>query len=845
MNIKLIAMRKIIAVPCFAAGILALVACQKEISENLASGNVPMVTRSMTVEGDEWTAEGTKSVYEPGTGIYLTGDESMDVYYGSLAVSTKMSRVTDVVSAGGGKYTITHPEITDATSYDYNVITPKLHTTGTNSAGTSITFRFSPVQTPGQNTFDPNFDLLYGQGVRSADAMLDEIGITGFKRITAPFKVEISDGAGVFEGEKIRSVTTSFSKTAVSPDNDNPGCALVGLFYLNFGIDDYASCKLNSVKPAGNAVTAVYADGLEKTGDNYPVWYMVNPASLDSGELTVTVTTDTRTITRTVSLAGTLNIEKGKFNILRFDITGSGYTVAESVYTDFTSLSAGSLPSSVALIASNGVSYSWGFEKCSIETQSPLPNSLSPKNKDNGGKIILPQVPGKDITRIRLYANPDNAKNSNVITLNDDAGTAVNFNSYTEADDALVCSGGVLEIAVPESMRGTTLYLTSTGATKLNGIALVLEDNGDDVPEIDENDYYALFEAGHSIEINGEVYNIATHTAYDKLDVADLTLDNIKAAGIHFIDNTGQTEVKTITGTNMGNETVLIGRYKDSQPHIRFLKDGGADGQMSIRNTVTFKNMHISSGHTTSMFASTGANESQNSILVLEDCTLSCIDKGKTIISDNHLTKSFISVTLNNCLVEFVNDGSCVITYPAADKGKTDFSGKGLTVNNCVIYSKDLVTGSIISIGTSSNQTGTEDIDIVVTDNTVYNISAPNVLVRAYTANSLTVKNNVAYYATGEYKSYLSAIYNGDFPAANAEITGNYLYTQYLKEDNFWSLVHTGSFKNPVPSGNYLHSEADGCISSFDTENGYFPINTSVVTNGAGADYDTKYWIAH
>ena len=107
------------------------------------------------------------------------------------------------------------------------------------------------------------------------------------------------------------------------------------------------------------------------------------------------------------------------------------------------------------------------------------------------------------------------------------------------------------------------------------------------------------------------------------------------------------------------------------------------------------------------------------------------------------------------------------------------------------------------------------------------------------------MKNNVAYYATGEYKSYLSAIYNGDFPAANAEITGNYLFTQYSAATNFWALVHTGSFKDPAPEGNFLHNDADGCILSFDTENGYFPINTSVVTNGAGADYDTKYWIAH
>lgn len=65
--------------------------------------------------------------------------------------------------------TFSHEAIEGAEAYDYRIITPKLSTTGTGNNGHIVQIKFSPVQHPGQNTFDPNYDVMYAQGLQDVD----------------------------------------------------------------------------------------------------------------------------------------------------------------------------------------------------------------------------------------------------------------------------------------------------------------------------------------------------------------------------------------------------------------------------------------------------------------------------------------------------------------------------------------------------------------------------------------------------------------------------------------------------------------------------------------------------
>lgn len=820
---------------CFAA----LVSCQKELTDNVTGeGSKNLISKTLYAEGNDWVAD-TKTVYEPGTGIVWTGNESMDIFYGAAGGSEGasgtnpyMRHVSGIVTNNNdGTYSFSHDAIDGVELYDYCVITPVLpssRASKTNSDGTSIIVEFSPLQMPGQNTYDPNYDLLYGEGEKGVSAA-ENLTINQFKRISTPLKLELVDNDGVAAGESIRAVTASFGKETTNHE------ALAGLFYMSVGIDDYDACSINSINPAGNAVTAVYADGLAKQSEIYPVWYMVNPSVFESGTgLVLTVVTDTKTITKTITLPEELNVMTGKFNSVKINISGNNSSSVASVYQDFTSLPEGAISSS-PLTASDGQSYAWGFDGCEISANAPLPAGLA---IGSGASVTLPTIPGYRITGIRLYANPGNANNNNTVALND---ISADFNSYVAG--GLVATGGVLEIDVPENIQGSTLTLTSTGNTVLSGIAFELAEDSGSAADF-ENDYYAQYIAGRDIIINGETYNIANNGPAKLVKVTEINSDNINTdeEDVIFIDNTGVEGETAVLSYRITMPSVIVGRYKNSQPSIHFENESGIAQQWSIEADVIVKNLHITSAHTQSMFANS-RNETSVS-LVVEDCMLTNTD-GRAIVIDNNEAVSFENVTVSNCVIEFASgsdNNSCVISY---NTNKTDFSAKSMKVNNCVIYAPATFPAGIISLGYSGLKTTTADVEIEVTDNTLYNITSPNVVARAWQAKSLVVNNNVAYNESEGVKSYLTAIYDETFTPEKVEVTGNYLYTPFVSGSNSWSLMHTGSYQ-VNPEDNFLHSQAQNCIltDQVNLETGYIPVNTSVVANGAGADYDTKYWIA-
>ena len=107
---------------------------------------------------------------------------------------------------------------------------------------------------------------------------------------------------------------------------------------------------------------------------------------------------------------------------------------------------------------------------------------------------------------------------------------------------------------------------------------------------------------------------------------------------------------------------------------------------------------------------------------------------------------------------------------------------------------------------------------------------------------SFHVDNNVAsYYQLPSNQtngaSYLACVYKS---AGTSSISGNYLYTE-AGEGCQWTIVHSKSVVE-AGDGNSRNPEAKPYASE-DVAQGYFPIDESVVTNGAGADYDTKYWV--
>lgn len=828
-------MKKSFIIFGLAAGALMLASCQKELTEGNGQGaSVPQVTKTMYVEGNEWIPEdGTKTAYQPGQGVQWTGTETFAIYYGNSANVSGASgkymagKAGNVASSGNGHYTFSHDAIDGAETYDYCVIVPDLKTTDTNNTGTAASFKLSPVQTPGADTYDPNYDILLGQGAQQV-AVETELEITNFKRLTAPLRLTITDGAGILGNEKIYAVTLRFNQAI----EKNIGMAGTG--YLNFAYE-YDACKVNSINAPSNTVTAVYAEGLQKSGEGWPVWYSVYPFA-STGDMTVTVTTETKTLVRTIPAAGA-SILANQLNGLTFDISGSGYTESESLYWDFTALET----IAPQQVASDGKSYNWGFANCKVwngdDATGQLPSSL--RANANGGEITLPTIAGKQITKIRLYAHPNNAQSANnKITLN--AGTAHAFSSY--ADNAETLNSGVLEIAVPETEYGKPLVLKAGGAlAAFDGIAVELTDA--ELEPADENDYYTSYLAGNPIIINGVEYSVNEYPAILKktseLKSTDVQID-AKAKGIIFLEPDAPVTLATFINSIDCN-LVIIGRYKDNQPQINLT------GQIKLRGySATFKNIHFVAQHQTSMINAEyeeDAGYSSPKEVTLEDCNID-MTASRILVQDVADDASLQKVTINNCTIEYNTAASKEPALFMFNSARTLFGPLAFSMTNTVVYAAAPVKAIIADFGSNKEKFAALQLDVNVSNNTFYNVYSPSVLIRTYNAKSFVVKDNVGYFVnenveTAPVKSYLTAIYSS---FETAEVTGNYLYTNFVSGRNFWSLRHTGTYST---DGNFLHNPATDCIvvSDVNLESGYVPVNTTVVTNGAGADYDTKYWV--
>ena len=817
-----------------ALGLMTVVSCQKELTEGQMENTVAQITKTMYVEGNEWIPEAdTRTAYEPGVGIDWTGNETFAIYYGDpdkAATATTedkyMNKATDVTALGSGKYSFKHDDL-GIEAYNYSVIVPDITTTGLQGSGMSATFKLSPVQTPGANTYDPNYDILFGQGAFGV-APAEELEITKFKRVTAPLRLSLSDGAGVIGDEKIHAATIRFSQAAAGQNG------FAGTLYLNFGYE-YEDCKVNSLTAPSSSVTAVYAEGLAKNGSIWPVWYSVHPATFDAGgELTVTVTTETKTVSRTITLASAASIQADILNNLAFDISGEGYVETESLYWNFTELS-GTL--SAQQTASDGNPYNWGFESCQIwngnDASGILPSSL--RANANDGQITLPTIAGKQISKIRLYAHPNNTTSDNTISLNGAAG--LNFNSYAVNTDT--GNSGVLEITVPEDQYGQPLILTAgSNFAAFDGIGVELVE-GAALPEADENDYYDLFTKGYDIEINGEVYNNSGYTARlvkaTELKQSDLQAD-ATTAGILFIDLEGQTSAIETKAMAPGNaeKVVIVGRYKDSQPMLKLV-------QYNLRTDAVFKNMHLESGNDTYLVRTNSGYESGS--ITFDDCTLD-MTTSRYVAYDQALTYSFTGIFINNSIIEFnslaTNNPSIFAFSTSTTSVKTVFGPTDISITNSVIYSATAIQAYIVNMGDGNqDKYDTYNANLNVSNNTFYNIWQKNILVRGQVFQNFTVDKNVAGYVSGDVPnatSYLACAYKS---ASASSISGNYLYSGV--EAAPWTVVHG---KSAIEAG--ADNVSDAAVAPFTSENietGYFPINTSVVTNGAGADYDTKYWV--
>lgn len=242
-----------------------------------------------------------------------------------------------------------------------------------------------------------------------------------------------------------------------------------------------------------------------------------------------------------------------------------------------------------------------------------------------------------------------------------------------------------------------------------------------------------------------------------------------------FVDNSDAADLSfTISGAsiNMG-DIVLIGRYPErAQATI-------SGPELRCKYNAAFKNLHIAASGNYNLFTTT--NATYDPTLHVEDCT---VDAAYNVVYDSHNTQNFKSVYFGNSIVKMT-----VANKPFySTKAKDAHTQQLIRLDNNVFYAETPLQNYLINCGDRLQAFLTTRLQVEVTNNTIYNIYQPNIMIRAYVLAGLTVTKNVGYYTGVTAKNYLTGVYDtAGFTADKAEVTYNYLYTAPVSDTNFWS----------------------------------------------------------
>lgn len=471
----------------------ALVSCQEE---NINSPTEPenLIQKTITIADTPWTGDAeTKSFYEEGVGVHLNKLENMTVYYWKYKEGLKMpakdgeingvpvsttplftpqvgKNLKGVEATSKGVWTITHDPIEGAESYNYFFIIP--HNSTNQLAGgsrignvtdyyTGHSFRLCSVQSPEvltkfngcKNTplsFDPTMDCHMGQA-KYGVGIATELTNIHFKRVFTPLKLTINDSQNALEGAPVYTVTLKSNAVATQKQT------LTGIAYFNHD-DIYEQAKVSSIggETVGNGVSTIYQTPIAKSGDSYTTWFIVNPTKLPKGDLTVSVTTATKTITRTVS-SQELEIKDDTINLLTFDISGTEYRVYSVEQSDYYNFNLGKVNNLPKLEGSNFGKTPWTHTKCDLiqdVENSKYNNALRiPKASS---VLTYTAIEGKKLSRVRFYGHPRAQTKQNTATIVVKSGeTEIGTISMSYGEFGK--NGGYGEIIIPDKYSESNL----------------------------------------------------------------------------------------------------------------------------------------------------------------------------------------------------------------------------------------------------------------------------------------------------------------------------------------------------------------------------------------------------
>ena len=477
------------------------------------------------------------------------------------------------------------------------------------------------------------------------------------------------------------------------------------------------------------------------------------------------------------------------------------------------------------------------------------------------------------------YANIDTKHVSPTVTAEYTNGLAINKdnNTYTVWYVTIPVekvAGTELTVVAQSKNKKVTRKIALPKAMKLkagfiNDLKINITGEGYDKEDTDPNDYWSLYNAGQDIVAGGMTINKFTHKNATLLTGTQITKENLQKGGLIFVDG----EFTTTEHLKLAKGSIIIGRFKDSQPSITM---NSTNSIYLDKGDLVLKNLNIG-GTTTAdrLFVISGDNGNETSdYAVIEDCTITANKKvcayayqsNKENTNYGHAYYVIKSLTFDNCIIKMAgtSQNNMVIMLPKHVSGSYN-AYKDITkleISNCVIYADAPFTTTTsgtrrhlmdLGNGGTGYQLPLENAKIIAKNNTLYNINAnSNHLIRAYSAYAADISGNVIYndYAStpdGTFAATTLFQLNAANPSQDSyKVQSNYSYGYFTSEQTTNTVKWTNGSAVTYTTGSNNQDtgqEENKPFSTVDKTKGYFPVNSQNIRNATGASYDTKPWV--
>ncbi len=417
-----------------------------------------------------------------------------------------------------------------------------------------------------------------------------------------------------------------------------------------------------------------------------------------------------------------------------------------------------------------------------------------------------------------------------------------------------VGAGNVLTINDLEAETEYALYVVALQGDVNSGLVVVKARTAA-APVVSDQDYYEDWKSGKEFMLGEVKISNVIYPEARLLKASELNKAVFEEGGLVFVDNTTADKAsieETMTSLNAGvkGDMILVGRFpQKAQVHL-------LTPELRCNRNLTIANLHLEVRPGVSYMFTDANAKMKNTSVHLQDCTIDMgKDKGRYVVYDGNPKACFSQVVVDNSIIRYNEKAAQPSVYAISSTRKeVGYEGMdAMKVTRCVIYGDVMVKAHIINTG-HSEQYQTRNVTVTVKGNTLYNIYQPNVLTRSAMGRGIVMEENVIYtdytkVPSSEKSTYMVCIYDNTYDAGISSVANNYVYMLGHAAENTDAVKLIHSNNKVKFEGLDLAILCDGNmapernpIQSVDITRGYFPINTAVVTNGAGADYATKLW---